>query len=93
MIWQETHDEKGQILAGSWLPQSLTQAHMYPLNFKHQQHNVPGNVLMEEFNKQIFHLWGAKDFYDRAEKENEPELFKTWDDLKLCPIHIANDNT
>jgi hypothetical protein len=91
MIWQETHDEKGQILSGSWLPQSLTQAHMYPLNFKHQQHNIPGNVLMEEFNKQIFHLWGAKDFYDRAEKENEPELFKTWDDLKEGIISANNE--
>ena len=21
------------------------------------------------------------------------EFAKTWDDLKLCPVHIANDNT
>ena len=36
---------------------------------------------MKKLSTQLFHLWGAKDFYDKASEDNNQKLFQ-WDRLK-----------
>ena len=91
MIWQKNNNQDGTPVKNMFSSQSLTNAHSFPLGFQHQVHNIPQNILGQELETQIFHLWGAKYFYDRAEKENNPNLYITWEKLKQDLISANND--
>ena len=90
MIWDKKHDEYGNHIEG-FPTQCLTSAISFPLGFNHQVYNIPNKTIQEQLSSQIFHLWGAKDFYDRAKTENNLELFKEWNKLKEDLISANND--
>jgi len=62
---------------------SLTNAISFPDEFTHQVYNLKDEVL-QELNNSIFHLWGAKAFYDKGR-------FDEWLDMKDNIIKATAD--
>ncbi len=91
MMWQEEYDNEGNFTGTNFQSQSLTNALSTPIGFQHQIWNIPNENVIKELESQIFHLWGAKNFYDRAEKENNPKLYMVWDELKKRLISANNE--
>jgi len=93
MMFQEEYDNTGARISREtpFQSQSLTNALSTPLGFQHQIWNIPSAQVMKELGAQIFHLWGAKTFYDKAEKENKPELYEVWNKIKEDLIGANND--
>lgn len=51
---------------GTVVAHSLTDALSAPLEFSHQIFNVPKVEIYQQLSDALFHLWGAKSFYDRG---------------------------
>ena len=64
LIKQQEYNEKGIPRGNGFISQSLTRALSFPLGFEHQMYNVPTDKLYEEISTQLFHLWGAKKFFE-----------------------------
>ena len=54
-------------------------------------YNVPTDKLYEEISTQLFHLWGAKKFFEQATEENNQKLFEEWDRLKNSLISTNDE--
>ena len=58
---------------------SLSDSIATPFRFMHQMHNMGQDVIIQEMNKNVFHLWGAKTFYEK-------ERYEAWDRIKKSVI-------
>tara|TARA_R100000030_G_C3235024_1_gene119180 strand:- start:57 stop:1073 length:1017 start_codon:yes stop_codon:yes gene_type:complete len=91
LIKQQEYNEKGVPRGNGFISQSLTRALSFPLGFEHQMYNAPTDKLYEEISTQLFHLWGAKKFFEQATEENNQKLFEEWDRLKNSLISTNDE--
>lgn len=62
---------------------SLSDSIASPFRFMHQMHNEAQQIILEEMNQNVFHLWGAKTFYEK-------ERFEEWDRIKKSLIESVS---
>ena len=62
---------------------SLSDSLSTPMRYMHQLHNESQDIIIQELNQNVFHLWGAKSFYDK-------EKFVEWDSIKTSLIQSAS---
>ena len=90
MIWDKKHDNFGNYVEG-FSTQSLTSAISFPLGLNHQMYNIQRGDLLKELSAQVFHLLSAKDFYDKAIREDNNQFYLQWDNLKKDLLSANND--
>lgn len=67
MIYEENAIPIGNnILQNNIRSVSLTDTRASAFNFFHQLHNQPQSVALTELENLVFHLWGAKAFYEKG---------------------------